>query len=248
MDFSGQVVVVVGGSGGVGQAAVRLLAARGARVLLAYHEQQARAEACMADCAGLPGEVAIQQCDVRVRESAEALIEATLGRWGQIDGLITCAGLMRYAPIESIDDAQWHALLATNLDGVFHACKAALRPMMKRRYGRIVNIAALHGVAGGPMQADYSAATGGVLGFTRALAREAAPWSITVNAITPGLIDTAQLDVIPEEQRRWGEQVIALRRVAQPAEVAAVAVFLASSLASYVTGATIPVDGGWRMA
>jgi 3-oxoacyl-[acyl-carrier protein] reductase len=248
MDFRGQVIVVAGGSRGVGRAAVQMLAARGARVLLGYYERLADAESSAADCVELPGEVAIQQCDIRVRESAEALIDAALTRWGQIDGLINCAGMMRYAPIESIDDAQWHALLATNLDGVFHTCKAALRPMMKRRYGRIVHVAALHGVAGGPMQADYSAATGGVLGFTRALAREAAPWSITVNAITPGLVETEQLAVIPAEQRAWGEQVIALRRVARPEEVAAVAVFLASPLASYVTGATIPVDGGWRMA
>jgi 3-oxoacyl-[acyl-carrier protein] reductase len=142
---------------------------------------------------------------------------------------------------------QWQSTLTTTLDGAYHVCKAALRPMMKRRYGRIVNVAALHGVAGGPYQADFSAATGGVLGMTRALAREAAAWNINVNAVMPGLIATEMLDVIPEEQQAWGERVIALRRIGQPEEVAAAVVFLASPLASYITGQALAVDGGWRM-
>ncbi len=248
MNFSGQVVIVAGGSRGVGRAVVHMLAARGARVVLGYLERHTAAAEVAADCAHLPGEVIIQQCDLRERSSAEALIERALTDWSQIDALINCAGMMRYQAIESISDLQWAEILRTNLDGAYHASKAALRPMMKRRYGRIVQVAALHGVAGGPMQADYSAATGGILGLTRALAREAAPWNITVNAIVPGLIDTEQLSVIPTEQRIWGEQVIALRRVAQPEEIAAAAVFLASSMASYITGVTLPVDGGWRMA
>jgi 3-oxoacyl-[acyl-carrier protein] reductase len=248
MDFTNQVVIVTGGSRGVGAAVVRMLAERGARVIAGYLERREAAETLAASCAGLPGEVRVQQIDVRIRTSTETLVEAALGHWDQIDALINCAGIVGYAPVVSIDDAQWHATLQTNLDGVYHMCRAALRPMMRRRYGRIVNLAALHGVAGGPNQADYSAATGGVLGLTRALAREAAPWSITVNAVVPGLVDTEQLAVLPAEQRSWGEHVIALRRVARPEEVAAAAVFLASSLASYITGATVPVDGGWRMA
>jgi 3-oxoacyl-[acyl-carrier protein] reductase len=248
MDFTDQVVIVAGGSRGVGRAAVEMLAARGAHILLGYRERQAAAEEVVARCAEFPGRVIVQQCDIRERTSAEILVEAALTHHGKVDALVNCVGVMRYEPLESISDIQWAEILRANLDSVFNTCKAVLRPMMKRRYGRIVNVAALHGIAGGPMQADYSAATGGVLGLTRALAREAAPWSITVNAIAPGLIETEQLDVIPADQRAWGEQVIALRRAARPEEVAAAAVFLVSPLASYITGVTLPVDGGWRMA
>jgi 3-oxoacyl-[acyl-carrier protein] reductase len=248
MDFSGQVAIVIGGSGGIGRAVVQMLAERGARVVAGYHQRAAAAAEIVAACGGMRGEALAQQVDVRVRESVAALVAATLERWEQVDILVNCAGTALYTPIADITSAQWHATLATNLDGVYHASKAVLRPMMRRHYGRIVNVSALHGVAGGPNQADYSAATGGVLGLTRALAREAAPWNITVNAVAPGLITTEMLKAIPEEERAWGERVIALRRAGRPEEAAAAAVFLASPLASYITGQTISVDGGWRMA
>jgi 3-oxoacyl-[acyl-carrier protein] reductase len=247
MDFTGQIAIVTGGSRGIGRAVVRMLAERGARVVAGYYERVAAAAATVESCAGLRGEAVAQQVDVRARDSVEALVETTLARWGQIDILVNCAGLAAYAPLAELTSAQWRAILATNLDGVYYTCKAALRPMMRRRYGRIVNVSALHGVGGGPGQADYSAATGGVLGITRALAREAAAWNITVNAITPGLIATEMLEMMPADERAWGERVIALRRAGQPEEAAAAVVFLASPLASYITGQTLAVDGGWRM-
>lgn len=248
MDFTGQVAIVTGGSRGIGRAAVRLLAGYGASVMAGYRVRADAAAETVASCADLPGDVVAQQVDVRARESAEALVAATLDRWGRIDVLLNCAGSAAFGPLESISLERWRDALAVNLDGVYAMCRSALRPMMRRRYGRIVNVAALHGAAGGPGQADFSAATGGVLGLTRALAREAAAWDITVNAVAPGLVDSGGLAVVPEEQRAWGERVIALRRVGRAEEVAAAAVFLASPLASYITGQTLAVDGGWRMA
>lgn len=246
MDFSGQVAIVTGGARKIGRATARMLAERGAHVILADSDLARIGEVAGA-CAGLSGDVVAEQVDAHVRESIDALFQSTLDRWGQIDIVVNCAMMVAYAPIEAITIAQWRSMLAVNLDSVYYSCKAALRPMMRRRYGRIVNVAALHAVGGGFNQVDFSAAMGGVLGLTRALAREVASWSITVNAVMPGLVDDELIDVMPADQRAWGEQIIALRRVGQPEEVAAGVVFLASSLASYITGQTLAIDGGWRM-
>lgn len=248
MDFTDQVAIVVGGSGAIGSAVVAMLAERGARVVAGYHRNAAAVAQVVAACQEMRGDVSAHQVDVRDLQSVEALVSAVIAAYGRLDVMIFCAGAMRYASIEAISVAQWNEMLALHLDGVSHACRAALRWMMRRRYGRVVAVAALHGLAGGPQQADFSAATGGVLGLVRTLAREAAPWNITVNAVAPGLIATPQLATIPEEMRLWGERVIALRRIGRPEEVAAAIVFLASPLASYITGQTLVVDGGWRMA
>ncbi len=243
MDFTNQVAIVSGAAGGVGRVLVEMLLSRHAHVMASDLPEALAGMSVQA-----ASELQLHPANVRERKQIDALCEATIGRWGQIDMLIACAGHMDYTPFEQIDAQQWASSLSTNLHGAYHLARAVLRPMMRRRYGRIVYVAGLHAVAGGPFQADYSAATGGVLGLMRALAREAAPWNITVNAITAGLIDTPMLAVFPEEQRAWGEQVIAMHRVGKPEEIAAAALFLASPLASYITGVTLPVDGGWRMA
>src|SRR5262245_1355809 len=136
MDFTDQVVIVIGGSRGIGRAVVRMLAERGARVVAGYYERIADAEASAAACAGLPGLVVLRQVDVRIRESVEALVQSTFERWGRIDALVNCAGLAGYAPFMELSVDQWRAILATNLDGVYYSCRAVLRPMMKARYGR----------------------------------------------------------------------------------------------------------------
>lgn len=248
MDFHDQVVIVTGGSRGIGRAVVLGLAGYGARILFCYRERTEAAAEVVATAQAAGGDVVALCADVADPASGTALVQAALSHWGRLDALINCAGWASFGPIEGISLERWQATLDANLTGVYHTCRAALRPMMQRRYGRIVNLAALHATGGFPGQADYSAATGGVLGMTRSLAREVAPWTITVNAVAPGLIETELLAATPPEVRAWSEQIIAMRRVGTPDEVANAIIFLASPLASYITGHTLAVDGGWTMA
>jgi 3-oxoacyl-[acyl-carrier protein] reductase len=247
MDFTDQVVLVTGGSGGIGRAIVYALAQRHAQVLFCYHTHECAANETLHMCHDLPGEVQACQTDVRNADQVSAMVKHSLAQWGKIDALINCAGIAGYSPVSELSLEQWHAVLDTNLTGVYHTCQAVLRPMMQRRYGRIVNVAGLHGVCGFPGRADHCAAMGGVIGFTRAFAREVASWRITVNAVAPGFVETGILDNMPPAVRAWGENTIALRRSGQPEEVAMAAVFLASSHTSYITGQTLSVDGGWTM-
>ncbi len=245
MDFTAQVALVTGGSRGIGRAVVQGLAQRGARVLFCYRSNAEAASETLARCEGLRGAVVAQQADVTDVAAVRGAVGAVLARWQRLDVLINCAGMAAYMPVERMSTAQWRAILETNLTGVYHTCQAVLPPMFRQRYGRIVNVAGKQGISGFPGQADFAAAMGGVFGLTRALAREVGARNITANAIAAGLIDTDLLHTIPPDMRAWSERSMALRRLGTPEEVAAAAIFLASPLASYITGHVLDVDGGW---
>jgi 3-oxoacyl-[acyl-carrier protein] reductase len=248
IDFQGQVAIVTGGSGGIGQAIVRGLARYGARVLVGYHSSDSAAYDVVTAAQAIGSDAVALAVDVREPDSGTVLVTAALERWGQLDILINCAGVADYGPLREMSSERWRQTIQTNLTGMYHTCRAALRPMMQQRYGRIVNLAALYGVSGFPGQADFAAAAGGIIGLTRSLAREAAPWQITVNAVAPGMIETDLITVIPPAIQQWSAGIIALRRLGKPEEVAAAVLFLASPVASYITGQTLMVDGGWTMA
>lgn len=248
IDFNGQVAIVTGGSGGIGQAVVEGLARYGARVLVGYHHNEVAATDVVAAVQSAGREAAALAIDVREPDSGNVLVATAMERWGRLDILVNCAGIADYGPLSEMSSERWRQTIQTNLTGIYHTCRAALRPMMQQRYGRIVNLAALYGTSGFPGQADFAAAAGGIIGLTRALAREAASWQITVNAVAPGMIATDLIEVIPAEIQQWSAGIIALRRLGKPEEVAAAVLFLASPVASYITGQTLMVDGGWTMA
>lgn len=247
LDLTGRAALVTGGGRGIGRAITRSLAAAGAAVTVNYRGNSAAAEATVAEIQAAGGEAAAAQADVSDSKAVEAMVKAAIARFGRLDILVNNAGITHDALLLRMKDEEFDDVLATNLRGVFLCTRAVLRQMSKQRSGRIVNITSVIGLIGNPGQANYAAAKAGVIGFTRAAAREIAPRNVTVNAVAPGFIETEMTDILGEETRKAILERIPLGRLGQPEEVAELVTFLASDAAAYITGQTFGIDGGMVM-
>ena len=241
--LAGRIAIVTGGTRGIGLAIARALADDGASVVVSGRDA-ARLDAAVKDLEARGGAVLAVAADAAKREDVDCLVEATRERFGRVDVAVNNAGITRDQLLVRMKDDDWDQVLDTNLRGVFLMTRAVGKVMMRQKSGRIINIASTAGAMGNPGQVNYSAAKAGVIGLTKAAARELAHWNILVNAVAPGLIETDMAAAIPAEAREAMLQQVPLKRIGQGREVAEVVRFLAGDGASYITGQTIHVNGG----
>ncbi len=242
-DLSGKTALVTGATGGIGKAIATTLHAAGANVVLSGTRENV-----LADLSGQLGDrTAISACNLSDATAVDGLIEKASEHFGGVDILISNAGLTRDGLLMRMKDEDWDTVLKVNLEAHFRLSRAALRGMMKRRWGRIVGITSIVGVTGNPGQANYAASKAGMIGFSKALAQEVAARNITVNCVAPGFIASPMTDELSEAQKDQIHQKIPAGRLGTPEEIAAGVLYLASEQAGYVTGQTLHVNGGMAM-
>jgi len=243
-DLTGRTALITGASRGIGREIARQLAEQGAAVAINYHQSEKQAAELRDQINRAGGKSIVTQGDVRRPEDAERIVAETVESFGALHILVNNAGFNRDTLILRMSLADWDDVMDMNLRAVFLCTKAVLRQMMKQRWGRIINIGSVSGLAGNAGQANYAAAKSGLVGFTRAVAREMGSRNVTANLIAPGLIITELTDDIRPEIIEGVKQRLLIDRMGQASDVAATAVFLASEEAGYITGHVLPVDGG----
>lgn len=242
-----KVAVVTGASRGIGKAIAEKLASLGAMVIVNYNGSRERAEEVKAEIEAAQGKAEICQCDVSDYEACETFIQNVIKEYGHLDILVNNAGITRDGLLMKMSEEDFDQVINTNLKGAFNTIRFASRQMLKQRSGRIINLSSVVGVAGNAGQANYVASKAGVIGLTKAAAKELASRGVTVNAIAPGFIETDMTQVLPEKVKEASVAQIPLGKFGKPEQVAAAAAFLASEDAAYITGQVLHVDGGMVM-
>ncbi len=244
MPLTGKTALVTGGGTGIGRAISLALACQGASVAVVYRNSQAAAEEVVAEITASGGRAAALQGDVTQSAQVEQLITQTLTAFGSLDIVVNNAGLTHDALVLRMTEEDWDSVIDTNLKGAFLMTRAALKPMVKQRRGKIINITSVIGLMANPGQANYSAAKAGLIGFTRTVAKEVASRHIQVNAVAPGFIETTMTETLSRERKDDLLRQIPAGRFGRTEEIAAMVAFLCSPAADYITGQTLVVDGG----
>ena len=245
--LTGKIAVVTGASRGIGKEIAKTLAAKGATVVVNYNGSAEKAEETVKEIEALGGKAEALQCNVSDYDKAAEMMAYVVKTYGRVDILVNNAGITRDNLLMKMSEADFEAVLSTNLKGTFHTIRHASRYFLKQRYGRIVNISSVSGVIGNAGQANYSASKAGVIGLTKSVARELASRGITCNAVAPGFIETDMTDAMTESAKEAVQKQIPLGRCGNTKDVAELVTFLASDKAAYITGQVISVDGGMCM-
>ena len=242
-----RVSIVTGASRGIGRSIAEAMASLGAKVVVNFSKDEVGAQQTVDNIISKGGLATLFQADVSVLSEAQELIDYALDKYDGIDILVNNAGTTRDQLILRMSEDDWDLVLKVNLKSTFNCCKAVMKPMMRKRYGRIINISSVSGIAGNAGQTNYSASKSGMIGFSKSLAREAAARNITVNVVAPGFIPTTLTNDLSEEMKQMTLANIPIGRWGEPHEVADAVIFFARDVSGYVTGQVINVDGGMVM-
>jgi len=243
-DLKGKTALVTGGGRGIGKAIVQALCAAGAKTAFTYRSSASAAEDLVSELKGTGHEARSYKSDASSTTEAVQVVDAVVKEWGRIDILVNNAGITRDGLLMRMSEEDWDTVIGNNLKSVYNFTKAACRPMMSQRSGKIVNITSIVGLTGNAGQANYAASKAGIIGFTKSIAKELGSRNIQCNAVAPGYVETDMTSKLSAEQRKALTDLIPLKRTAEPREIGAVVRFLASADADYITGQVICVDGG----